>query len=120
MLKSETAQLLAKAALIDNRTIDTQTVEAWHETIGDLHYPEALTALTIHRRESTDYLQPAHIRTNIRKARETIATEHNRARALEATPNTTRGKPPAWFREFLNNLGKEPAQADLSHQKDAA
>lgn len=120
MTPDETKKILAKAALVDNRTIDLETIRAWHEIIGDLNYPEALQALTIHRRESTDYLQPAHIRINIRKAREHLATNHNRARALEATPATTRNKPPAWFREFLNNLGKETPQPDLSAQRDAA
>lgn len=61
MLKSETAKLLAKAALVDNRNIDRLTIEAWHEIVGHLDYHDAIEALTRHRATSTDYLVPAHI-----------------------------------------------------------
>lgn len=112
MLKSETAQLLGKAALIDNRTVDAATVEAWHEVIGHIDYDVALAALTIHRRTSSDYLVPAHITANLRKAREQRALETSRMRALDPPKPQPRTKMPAWFREALASFGKEPGQQD--------
>ena len=104
---SETAKILAKAQLIDNRHVDRETIQAWHEIIGHHDYQDAMTALTIHRQESTEYLTPAHINQNIRRAREIRATEQNRQRALTAAPPAPRNPPPAWFREAINNLGKD-------------
>lgn len=61
MKKSEMAKLLGVAALVDNRVVTAEVVEAWHEAIGDLSYEQARRALAVHRRESTEYLQPAHL-----------------------------------------------------------
>jgi hypothetical protein len=85
MLTSETAKLLAKAQLLDNRTVDRATVEAWHEVVGHLDYADALAALTLHRRESTEYLMPSHITKNIPRAKLARQAEANRQRAIEAT-----------------------------------
>ncbi|QWY79703.1 hypothetical protein PP637_gp75 [Arthrobacter phage Persistence] len=109
MLKSEVAQLLAKAALIDNRKIDAATVEAWHEVIGHVDYDVAMAALTIHRRASSEYLMPAHIIANLRKARDMRAVEASRQRALDPPKPQPRTKMPEWFREALANFGKSPA-----------
>jgi hypothetical protein len=109
MLKSEVAQLLAKAALIDNRKIDAATVEAWHEVIGHVDYDVALLALTIHRRTSSEYLMPAHIIANLRKARDQQSVEANRKRALDPPKPAARTKVPEWFRDAIANFGKSPA-----------
>lgn len=103
----ETGRILAKAAIIDNRNIDEMTIAAWHEIIGHLDYRDAITALDTHRRESTEYLQPAHIVAGARKAREAREAQQRRAIATNPQP-THRAKPPAWFREFLNDYGKAP------------
>lgn len=109
MLKSEVAQLLAKAALIDNRKVDAATVEAWHEVIGHVDYNVALLALTLHRRTSSEYLMPAHIISNLRKARDQIAIESSRQRALDPPKPAPRTKMPEWFRDAIANFGKSPA-----------
>jgi len=109
MEKSETAKILAKAALIDNRRIDRETVEAWHEVIGHIPYDVAMTALTIHRRTSSEYLMPAHIIANLRKARDQQSVEANRRRALDPPKPSPRTKMPEWFREAIANFGKSPA-----------
>jgi len=66
---SQTAKLLAKAQLVDNRTVDAMTVAAWHEIVGPLDFDDAMTALTEHRRASTDYLMPAHIVAGVKRIR---------------------------------------------------
>jgi hypothetical protein len=63
----ETAQLLAVASSIDNRIVDEMTVGAWHESIGFLPYADCREALAMHRRESSEYLQPAHISVNVKR-----------------------------------------------------
>lgn len=108
MEKSETAKILAKAALIDNRRIDRETVEAWHEVIGHVDYDVAMAALTIHRRTSSEYLLPAHIIANLRKAREQRTLDANRMRALDPPKPQPRTKMPEWFREALASFGKLP------------
>lgn len=79
MNQRETAELLTYASMIDNRTVAPETVVAWHEVIGHLDQVTAREAIVTHRRESTDYLMPAHIIRNARRIRES-------RRALEATP----------------------------------
>lgn len=108
MQESETAKILAKAALIDNRHIDRETVKAWHEIIGGIDFDVALAALTIHRRTSTEYLMPAHIIANLRRARDERAIEANRLRALDPPRPQPRTKMPDWFRDKLASFGKLP------------
>lgn len=79
---AETGKLLAKVQLYDNRTVDRATIEAWHEVIGHLDFQVALQALKIHKMTSTDYLQPAHIVMNARKAREASELDDRRRRAI--------------------------------------
>lgn len=69
MQRSQTALLLAKAQLVDNRTVDEYVIEAWHEIVAPLDYDDAMAALTEHRRTSTEYLTPAHIVAGVRAIR---------------------------------------------------
>lgn len=58
----ETAQLLVKVQLGDNRTVDEATIVYWAETIGDLSYEQADGALRRFRRERPGtYLEPGHL-----------------------------------------------------------
>ena len=57
----ETGLLLAKIALIDNRTATNETIMAWHEILQDIAFEDAMLALLIHYRTSTDWVRPAHI-----------------------------------------------------------
>lgn len=61
----QTAALLARVQVIDNRKVDEATVLAWQELLGDVDYPAALEAVKLHFRESTAYLLPAHVRANV-------------------------------------------------------
>lgn len=99
MNRSETAKLLAKAALIDNRTIDRNTVEAWHEAIGHQDFADAMDALFMHRQTSTAWLDPAHINALVPVVRRNRATIESKARALTAGPMAAIQGPPEWFRE---------------------
>jgi len=65
----ELKQVVAKIQLGDNRQVDRLVLLEWQENIGDLNFEDARAAVTMHRRESSDYLQPAHIRANARRAK---------------------------------------------------
>ena len=65
----QTAQLLALIATVDNRQVDRATIAAWHDLVGHLDYAEACEAVREHRRNSTEYLVPAHVVRGVRVAR---------------------------------------------------
>lgn len=70
MNQVELAQVLARIQAGDNRVVDRVTVEHWRETIGHLAFQDALEAVVMHFRESTDYLVPAHVIRNARRVRD--------------------------------------------------
>lgn len=70
MNAEETGRLLAVAAFYDNRKVDTPTVLAWHQVIGDLDYADAEVAVRAHYGgDATERLMPGHIRTGVRRIR---------------------------------------------------
>jgi|SRR5690606_16866239 len=62
---SDTAKVLALISAVDRRVVDEATVAAWHDLIGDLPLQDCLEAVRAHRRESTEYLVPAHVRRRV-------------------------------------------------------
>lgn len=105
----ETKRVLARIALIDNRTADRAVLEAWHETIGHLHYPDALRAVTLHHQRSTDWIQPAHIIRLAVEAKRERDTAEARERATRALPPPPPKPIPAHIKAMFNTIGKEPA-----------
>ena len=57
----ECKAVVAKIQLGDNRQVDRLVILEWFDTIGHLIADDAMKAVTLHRQESTDYLQPAHV-----------------------------------------------------------
>jgi hypothetical protein len=66
---AETARLLAKIQAYDRRTVGKADIAAWHEAIGDVPYSEALFAVAVHFRSSTEWLLPARLRELVKSAR---------------------------------------------------
>lgn len=98
MTPDETKQVLAKAALVDNRTVDLATIRVWHEAIGHLDYRTALAALDRHRATSTEYLVPAHINEHAKLVRQQLAHDEaaERARYALPAPVPVTGGVPSW------------------------
>lgn len=71
----EIGRLLAKVAGYDNRTVGDANILAWHEALSDVDYRDALEAVAVHFRGSTDYLMPVHVR----RGAETIDRDRRRA-----------------------------------------
>ena len=60
---TETTALLARASQIDARVeVTEQTVEAWHDMIGDLRAEDVAAAIRTHYRNTTDRVMPADVR----------------------------------------------------------
>lgn len=69
MSPDELKQVVAKIQLGDSRQVDPLVLREWYDTIGHLECGDALAAVTMHRQESPDYLQPFHIISNARRIR---------------------------------------------------
>lgn len=67
MNNTEVAKVLAFAATFDNRKVDDFTIESWRLVIGHLRFEDAMQAVALHRRESSTYLEPAHVIAGARR-----------------------------------------------------
>ena len=72
MNNAQVAAVLAKIQLGDNRETDAAglVLAEWVDSIGDLDFDDAVEAVRMHRKESTDYLTPAHVRAGVKRVRE--------------------------------------------------
>ena len=62
MLISDTKELLRQIALVDNRKVMPETIEAWHNIIGGIPFEIATQALKMAQQDSTiRYLEPRNI-----------------------------------------------------------
>ena len=84
----ETAEVLAKAALFDFRTVGENDVMAWWEVVGDLDYADAMAAVSRWYRDRSDRLMPSHLR----EAVALLQADRARAARLAATESAL---PPA-------------------------
>jgi hypothetical protein len=67
--REEAAQLLALIAMGDNRQNTPEHAVYWQNLLSDIRFEDAVQALGVHRRESTEYLLPAHIRRLVKAER---------------------------------------------------
>lgn len=69
MTPEQVVDLLSAIAARDRRTVGKADVIAWHTDVGDLPFDDALTAVSVHFRESTDWMLPAHLRRIVHRIR---------------------------------------------------
>lgn len=69
MTPSEVAKVLAKCAAYDRRTVGEMDVRAWHEILAAVELPDALAAVTLHYRRSSDWAMPSDILEDSREAK---------------------------------------------------
>lgn len=67
MNRNEVIDLLTIIAAVDNRQVGQITVEAWLDAIGDLAFTDCREAVRQHRRTSTEWLMPAHVRDLVQR-----------------------------------------------------
>lgn len=99
----QTSQLLAKAALVDNRKATDEVILVWAEALRHIPFDAGMWALNRHRATSTDWVQPAHIVAGAREYRKWFAQQQSKQRAIAAAPPRVE-PPPAWVREWLDGL----------------
>jgi hypothetical protein len=97
---AQVAAVVAKIRLGDNRETSREVILEWVDSIGDLDFDDAVEAVRMHRRETTDYLTPAHVRTNVKRVRAARTpsndTTPERFKQLEAGVIPSAPKPKNW------------------------
>lgn len=106
MNRDECAKVLAKIQLGDNRQVDRATLAEWFDSLKMLRFEDAIEAVTMHRVNSTEYLQPAHIHRNVRLV---VAARVEAQKALSAREDIVGGpKPDNW--EAMCRAYKDPIE----------
>lgn len=84
MNQQEAFQLLSLASARDGRPVDAATALVWADDLERVAYHEAVDAVKLHFRESTEWLRPAHVIANVRRVREAVDRDARIGRQLEA------------------------------------
>lgn len=105
---AQVSALLAKAALVDSRKVDDLVIQTWWEILGHLSFGDAMNGLLMHRRESAEYVQPAHIIAQAKKAKRARMREEARAQKPKAI--SARTPPPPNFRQMIEGASAGPLQ----------
>ena len=80
MIKRDTERIVRKAAVLDNRQVTDEVIDAWHEVVGHVDYTVAERALIKARQDpNINWLEPRHV---VAKARDAIIELNDEARAL--------------------------------------
>lgn len=104
----QTSQLLAKAALVDNRKVTPEVIMAWAEPLRHVPLDAGMWALNRHRATSTEWLIPAHIVAGAREYRKWFRQQQAKQQAIAAAPPRVE-PPPPWVREWLDGLKAKDA-----------
>lgn len=81
---SETTELVALISMVDNRKVESATVEAWHLIIGGYDFEDCKRALiSARQRDDINWLEPKHIVAEIKKLKERRVIEERREKAME-------------------------------------
>ena len=78
MNRTETSQLLALIALVDNRPVTPEVVVVWHELLDGITYAEAVAAMKAYYRDNAKWLMPAHIVEIVTASRREVSLEDGR------------------------------------------
>ena len=95
MNSQQVAAVLAKIQLGDNRETDAAglVLAEWVDSIGDLNFDDAVEAVRMHRKESTEYLLPAHVRAGVRRVRELRSPSNDSTPVSEFADSSGAPKP---------------------------
>lgn len=77
MTVEELGKVLGKIQLADPFfQVDSDVLDEWAHTIGDLDFADTIEAVRMHRRESSARLMPAHLVANVKRIREDRAVSN--------------------------------------------
>ena len=71
MDEREAFQLLTLASARDGRTVSQAVARVWADDLSGVALVDAVSAVRLHFQESTDWLLPAHVVRNVKRALET-------------------------------------------------
>jgi hypothetical protein len=118
MNKLELTKVFTKIQIGDNRQAGTVVLAEWFDSIGDLDFDDAIAAVIMFRRESKEYLVPAHIRENVRRIKEERA-QHKAIEDPSIDDNRIRPRPAneAAMTAAWNNPDEFARQVEIYHQQ---
>lgn len=67
---SDTAQVLARIAVFNNRTVDELVIKAWHEILEPYELADCLRAVTEYFQSSKEWIMPADVLSLVKGYRE--------------------------------------------------
>lgn len=121
MTPQEIIDLLSVAAGYDRRTIGQADVEAWRLALDDPRVPnisleEAVDAIILHYRDTTDFVMPAHILTRVKAHRAATLAQIMPAHPADTTL-AYRDVEALWQREYAEAMARRDANraAVLAH-----
>ena len=119
MTTPDVVRLLAVISTFDNRRVEESTIAAWASVFEGVPvtFDHARRAVIRHFRDSTDYLQPAHVIRLARIARDEDEREERRQRAL-LPREAPKGDPkPADFDAIVAAAAEEARRARAARQQ---
>jgi len=113
MSPADVTRLLAIIATFDNRRVEESTIAAWSAVFEGTPwtFAQCRQAVVNHFRESTDYLQPAHVIRGARIVRDEEEREERRQRALNPPAREVGAPKPADFDEIARRAQEEARRA---------
>ena len=91
MKPSQTAELLARIASFDRRTIGETDVAAWHAAIGDLDFDDCVAAVVGYYQDSREWLMPSDVRQRAKAIRKERMSHVDALGVPDADPDDVRG-----------------------------
>ena len=92
----------------DGRTVGKVDATVWHADVGDLSFDDACAAVSLHFRQSTDWLMPKHLRDLVKKIRT------DRLEGFVYVPGSADEDTATYLQRF-----REQRAADASGQREA-
>lgn len=113
MSPADVIRLLAVIATFDNRRVEDSTIAAWSSVFDSTPwtFDQCREAVIRHFRDSTDYLQPAHVIRGARIVREEAEREVRRHRALNPLPREYGAPKPENFDALVRQAEEEARSA---------
>lgn len=113
MTPAEVVRLLSIIATFDNRRVEDSTIAAWASVFDGTRwtFDQCRQAVIRHARNSTEYLQPAHVIRGARIIRDEEETEERRQRALNPPPREVGAPKPADFDAISQRAAEEARRA---------
>lgn len=93
MNKTQVAELLTRASMLDNRKITEDHVDEWHKLLANVNYDMASQAMQWHYEHSGEWLTPYQLLTQVRRLRNEAAEKKQKELLRESEGAVASPKP---------------------------